>query len=183
MDSGRGSAAHFSVCSGYTAASNGAARQLERSAVDLKGAAYGAWAGQARQRYVDLVLRSEAEDGRAPSSSSIRDAIKDYHGVLKDVYEDLVLEPHFLQDTALASYGGSAAVARLHFCERGSGWVTARRTHTAGEELHNLRMGQRRFIIYRNSTSSPTGVPALTCHNLCPDCAASVACPGGHTCA
>ena len=174
MASGRGFANNSGVCTGYTAANNEAARHLELKAEDLKGAAYRVWARQARQRYVDLVLRNEAEDGRAPSSSSIRDAIKDYLRVLKGVYGDLVLDPHFLQDTALSSYGGSAVVALLQEgCERVSGWVTARRTHPAGEELHNLRMSQRRFIIYRNSTSPRDGMSALARHVLCTDCAAS----------
>ena len=96
---------HGSTCSGYTSASNRAARSLELRAVDLKGAAYGSWAVQARQRYINLALRSEADEGRAPAPSSIREAIKDYHRVLRDVYGDLVLEPHILQDTALSSYG------------------------------------------------------------------------------
>lgn len=112
MDSGR-AGGRQSPSSKYEAASQLAAQLLERRAADLKGPAYGAWARQARQRFIDTALRSEAPDGRPPSPLSIKQAIEDYTTVLKDVYGTLVLEPYILQDTALDDYGE----ARLARCQ------------------------------------------------------------------
>ena len=108
MDSGRGSSDRLRTSSAFQAENDAVARELEKHAASLKGEGFGKWASWARQRFIDLALRSEAPDGRSPQPADIKNAIRDYLNVLKDVYGDLVLEPHVLQDTALSTYSEPA---------------------------------------------------------------------------
>ena len=90
----------------YAGADAQASRQLYRDAERVKGSSFAVWALAARSSFVSKALccRTRGECA-VPGSKAIRDAVRDYLQVLREVYGSLVLDPYILEDAALQEPG------------------------------------------------------------------------------